>query len=177
MSKIVLYIASSLDGFIARRNGDITWLDEFNVEGEDYGYSEFLNGVDIIVMGSKTYEQVLSFGKWPYEGFKTYVLTRRKLDCVDGEGVKFYFGDLDSFVHNIKHESRKDIWLVGGATVAQTFLRRRNIDEIILSIIPIILGDGISLFKNEDEEILLDLLQSKSYRNGAVQLHYALRRY
>jgi dihydrofolate reductase len=175
MSKIVLYISSSLDGFIARRNGDITWLDEFNVEGEDYGYSEFLNGVDIIVMGSKTYEQVLSFSKWPYEGFKTYVLTGRKLDRVDGAEVKFYSGYLDSFVHNIKHESRKNIWLVGGATVAQNFLRQRCIDEIILSIIPIILGDGISLFKSEDGEIHLVLLQSKSYSNGLVQLHYALK--
>jgi dihydrofolate reductase len=175
MSKIVLYIASSLDGFIARRNGDITWLDEFNVEGEDYGYSEFLNGVEIIVMGSKTYEQVLSFSKWPYEGFKTYVLTKRNLDCVDGVEVKFYSGDLDSFVSNIKHESRKNVWLVGGATVAQNFLRRRYIDEIILSIIPIIFGDGISLFQSADEEIHLGLLQSKSYGNGVVQLHYALR--
>jgi len=175
MSEIVLYIASSLDGFIARRNGDITWLDEFNVEGEDYGYSEFLNGVDIIVMGSKTYEQVLSFSKWPYEGFKTYVLTRRKLDCVDGVEVKFYSGDLDSFVHNIKHESLKNVWLVGGSTAAQNFLKQRYIDEIILSIIPIILGDGISLFQSADEEIHLGLLQSKSYGNGVVQLHYALR--
>ena len=173
MGKIVLYIASSLDGFIAKRNGDITWLDEFNVEGEDYGYSEFLNGVDIIVMGSKTYEQVLSFGKWPYESFKTYVLTRRNLDCVDG--VEFYSGYLDSFVHNIKQQSRKNIWLVGGAMVAQNFLKQRYIDEIILSIIPTILGDGISLFKNEDGEVHLDLLQSKSYRNGVVQLHYAVK--
>jgi dihydrofolate reductase len=174
MSKIILYIASSLDGFIARRNGDITWLDEFNVEGEDYGYSEFLNGVDIIVMGSKTYEQLLSFCKWPYEGFKTYVLTKRNLDCVEGSEVKFYSGDLDSFVHKVKHESRKDIWLVGGAMVAQTFLRQRYIDEIILSIIPIILGDGISLFSSADVEIKLDLLRSQSYNSGVVQLHYAL---
>jgi dihydrofolate reductase len=173
MSKIVLYIASSLDEFIARRNGDISWLDEFNVEGEDYGYSEFLNGVDIIVMGSKTYEQVLSFSKWPYEGFKVYVLTRRKLDCVDG--AEIYSGDLDLFVQKIKQESRKNIWLVGGATVAQNFLRQRYIDEIVLSIIPIILGDGISLFKNEAGEIHLALLRSKSYSNGVVQLHYALR--
>ena len=79
MSKIILYIASSLDGFIAGINGDISWLDAYQVEGEDYGYSEFLKTIDIIVMGSKTYEQVLNFGSWPYEGIKTYVMTKRKL--------------------------------------------------------------------------------------------------
>lgn len=107
--KIILYIASSLDGFIAGRNGDISWLDPYQVEGEDYGYSEFLKTIDIIVMGSKTYEQVLSFGGWPYEGFKTYVMTKRQLKHVDKAKVEFCSGDLDSFVPGIKRESHKDI--------------------------------------------------------------------
>jgi dihydrofolate reductase len=175
MSKTILYIASSLDGFIARRNGDISFLDAYQAEGEDHGYSEFLKGIDIIVMGSKTYEQVLSFGKWPYEGIKTYVLTKRNLKSVAGTKVKFYSGDLDSFVLEIKRQSHRGVWLVGGAMVAQSFLKRRCIDEIILSIIPVIIGDGISLFGSTQDEIQLELLKSESYNSGVVQLHYALR--
>ena len=173
-SKIILYIASSLDGFIAGRNGEISWLDAYQVEGEDYGYSEFLKTIDIIVMGSKTYEQVLNFGSWPYEGFKTYVTTKRQLEPVDKAKVKFYSGDLDSFVPSIKRESLKDIWLVGGASLAQSFLRHGFIDEMVISIIPVILGDGISLFGRTQEKFRLDLLRSGSYNNGIVQLHYRL---
>ena len=174
MSKIILYIASSLDGFIAGRNGDISWLDAYQVEGEDYGYSEFLKAIDIIVMGSKTYEQVLNFGSWPYEGVKTYVMTKRQLEPVDKAKVKFYSGDLNSFVPGIKRESHKNIWLVGGASLSQSFLKHNSIDEMILSIIPVILGDGISLFRRTQEEFRLELLRSGSYDNGIVQLHYKL---
>lgn len=173
-SKIILYIASSLDGFIAGRNGNISWLDAYQVEGEDYGYSEFLKTIDIIVMGSKTYEQVLSFGSWPYEGFKTYVLTKRQLKPVDKVKVEFYSGDLDSFVPRIRRESHKNIWLVGGASLAQSFLMGKYIDEMIISIIPVILGDGISLFGRSQEKFRLELLRSGSYDNGIVQLHYKL---
>lgn len=172
--KIILYIASSLDGFIARRSGDISWLDAYQVEGEDYGYSEFLKTIDTIVMGSKTYEQVLSFGSWPYEGFKTYVMTKRQIEPIDKAKVEFYSGDLDSFVPGIRGESHKDIWLVGGATLAQSFLKHSFIDEMIISIIPVILGDGIPLFGPMKEEIRLGLLKSESYNNGIVQLHYKL---
>jgi dihydrofolate reductase len=174
MSKIILYIASSLDGFMAGRNGDISWLDPYQVEGEDYGYSEFLKTIDIIVMGSKTYEQVLNFGSWPYEGFKTYVMTKRQLEPVDKAQVKFYSGDLDSFVHNIKRESHKNVWLVGGASLAQSFLERGFIDEMIISIIPVILGDGIPLFGRTQKDFRLELLKSGSYNNSIVQLHYKL---
>ena len=174
-SKIILYIASSLDGFIAGRNGDISWLDDYQVESEDYGYSEFLKTIDIIVMGSKTYEQVLKFDSWPYESVKTYVMTKRQLEPVDKAKVKFYSGyDLDSFVPGIKRESQKNIWLVGGASLAQSFLKHSFIDEMILSIIPVILGDGISLFGRTQEEFRLELLKSGSYNNGVVQLHYKL---
>lgn len=174
MSKIILYIASSLDGFIAGRNGDISWLDAYQVEGEDYGYSEFLKTIDIIVMGSKTYEQLLNFGSWPYEGVKTYIMTRRQLEQADKAKVEFYSGDLDSFVPGIRRESHKDIWLVGGASLAQSFLKHSLIDEMVLSIIPVILGDGIPLFGRTQKELRLKLLKSGSYNNGVVQLHYEL---
>lgn len=174
MSKIILYIASSLDGFIAGRNGHISWLDAFQVEGEDYGYSKFLKTIDIIVMGSKTYEQVLNFGSWPYDGFKTYVMTKRQLKPVYKTKVEFYSGDLDSFVTGIRRESHKNIWLVGGASLAQSFLKHRSIDEMIISIIPVILGDGIPLFGRAQEKFRLELLRSGSYDNGIVQLHYKM---
>jgi dihydrofolate reductase len=174
MSKIILYIASSLDGFIAGRNGDISWLDAYQVEGEDYGYSEFLKTIDIIVMGSKTYEQVLNFGSWPYEGIKTYIMTKRQLEPVDKAKVEFYSGDLDIFVPGVRRESHKNIWLVGGASLAQSFLKHSFIDEMVLSIIPVILGDGIPLFGRTQKELRLELLKSGSYNNGVVQLQYRL---
>jgi len=125
-------------------------------------------------MGSKTYEQALNFGSWLYEEFKTYVMTKRQLDPVDKAKVEFYSGDLDSFVPGIRRESQKNIWLVGGASLAQSFLKHSSIDEMVLSIIPVILGDGIPLFGRIQKELRLELLKSGSYNNGVVQLQYRL---
>ena len=125
-------------------------------------------------MGSKTYEQALNFGSWLYEEFKTYVMTKRQLDPVDKAKVEFYSGDLDSFVPGIRRESQKNIWLVGGTSLAQSFLKHSSIDEMVLSIIPVILGDGIPLFGRIQKELRLELLKSGSYNNGVVQLQYRL---
>lgn len=174
MPKIVLYIASSLDGFIARKDGDVSWLNPYQVEGQDYGYSEFLSSIDIIVMGSKTFDQLPTLGPWPYGNTKTYVLTRRDLKIPEGARVVLHPGSLDELLMAIREESRKGIWPVGGAAVAQSFLRHKAIGEIIISFIPILLGQGISLFGDTGAGSGLLLLESRLYKNGIVQLHYGI---
>ncbi|HWQ20691.1 MAG TPA: dihydrofolate reductase family protein [Methanotrichaceae archaeon] len=174
MTEIVLYIASSLDGFIARKDGDVSWLNPYQTEGQDYGYSEFLSSIDIIVMGSRTFEQIPSFGPWTYGDIKTYVLTRRDLKIPDGAFVVLHSGRLDELLMRIREESQKGIWLVGGASVAQSFLRHKAIDEIIISFIPILLGQGISLFGDTGAESGLVIHESRLYQNGIVQLHYGV---
>jgi dihydrofolate reductase len=176
MTEIILYIASSLDGFIARKDGDVSWLNAYQIEGQDYGYSEFLSTIDLIVMGSRTYEQLKSFGPWPYKEIKTYVLTSRDLPVQDGANVVIYHGSVEDLLARIRDESQKSIWLLGGASVAQSFLKVRAVDVIILSIIPVLLGEGIPLFRGHVADSTLQLIESRLYQNSVAQLHYRLKR-
>ena len=176
MTEIILYIASSLDGFIARKDGDVSWLDACQTEGQDYGYSEFLSTIDLIVMGSRTYEQLKSFGPWPYGEIKTYVLTGRDLPVQGGANLAIYHGSAEDLTQKIRYESQKSIWLLGGAAVARSFLKVGAVDAIILPIIPVLLGEGISLFGENGADSTLQLKEARLYQNGVVQLHYRLRR-
>ena len=176
MKPITLYIASSLDGFIARKDGDISWLEAYQQEGQDYGYSEFLRSIDIIVMGSKTYEQILTFGPWPYGDIKTYVLTRREFQIPEKADVILTGDSLEDLISRLRNESQKGIWLAGGALVARSFLRLRSVDRIILTVIPRILGDGIPLLCDLGAEAALILRESRIYDNGIVQMHYDVER-
>lgn len=170
LRKIKLFIAASLDGYIARKDGGIDWL----FTDADYGYGEFYSGVDTVLMGRKTYEQVLGFGEFPFKGKKNFVFTRQK-DRAPEKHVSFFYGDVAGFSRSLKKEEGKDIWLVGGAEIIAILNRERLIDEYIISIHPVILGSGIALFKEEGREAKLELLGSKAYSSGLVQLSYALR--
>jgi dihydrofolate reductase len=168
--KIKLFIASSLDGYIAREDGSIDWL---YTDG-DYGYTQFYNSVDTIIMGRRTYDKVLDFGvEYPYKDKKNYVFTqkssgrRREKD----QNVQF-IADVIEFVKELIQSPGKDIWLVGGADIISIFLNAEMLDEIILSIHPILLGKGIPLFKNLQRQLNLKLVKSIPYENGLMQLHY-----
>ena len=165
MRKIIVYIATSLDGFIARENGDVDWLPENTASG----YEEFYKTIDTVVMGKKTYEQVLTFGEYPYKDKKSYVFTRNN-DHTGDENSEFV-SDVDKFVKDTLSNSGKNIWLVGGAEIISPFLNRGFIDEIILSIFPVVLGKGITLFKNIQKEINLELIKTTDY-DKLVELHY-----
>jgi dihydrofolate reductase len=172
MRKIKLYIASSLDGKIARPDGNIDWLDEFNSPAEDYGYNDFMDSVDTTVMGNTTYQQILKMGPgFPYNNKRNYVFTRNSGLKQDGN-VTYRSGDLFSFVQSLKQESGKDIWLVGGGQVNAFFLNNDLIDELILFFIPVLIGDGIPLFDQSDRLKNLTLTGNKSYPNGVVELKY-----
>ena len=164
---IVLFIASSLDGYIARENGDIDWLPE-NTKS---GYNDFIKSVDTVIMGKKTYDQVLTFGDYPYKDKKSYVFTRNKNHSKD-ENVEFVY-DTEKLIKNIISDSGKNIWLIGGSKIISTFVNLGFVDEIILSIIPVVLGKGIPLFKNIEKEVKMELVKTTDYEK-LVELHYKI---
>ncbi|MFN6536396.1 MAG: dihydrofolate reductase family protein [Nostoc sp. EkiNYC01] len=171
MAKVTLYIATSLDGYIARSDGGIDWLSIVEAQGEDYGYAAFYESIDAIVLGSKTYELGLSFGEWPYPKKKSFVFTQRHLKS-DREDVVFVSDTVNHALASIEAQGFKNIWLVGGGALINSFLGHSLIDEYIISTIPIILGDGIRLFPPPSPEEKLELIHSKQYPSGLLQAHY-----
>jgi dihydrofolate reductase len=168
--RIVLYTAASLDGYIARKDGSIDWLAVAERPGEDYGYAAFLAGVDALVMGRRTYEQVLTFGLWPYPGKATYVFTSRDL-AAGRDDVTFVRGPVEAFAADLAARGHRRVWLVGGGSLNGAFLRQGLVDELIVSIIPVCLGEGIPLFQPPGRDLKFDLLESRSFPTGVVQLH------
>jgi dihydrofolate reductase len=169
--KVVLYIAQSLDGYIARENNDISWLSIVERDNEDYGYNTFIKTVDTVFMGRKTYDKVLSFGiEFPHKGRTCYVLSKT-LKGAD-ENVQFFSGNIAELITKIKAEKGKDIFIDGGSEVIREFRDKDLIDEYVISIIPILLGKGIRLFKEIDTENNLKLMVSKAFDSGLVQLKY-----
>ena len=166
MGKIILNIASSLDGYVARENGAVDWLPEI----EESGFAEFLKTVDTVIMGKTTYDQVLAFGEYPYKGMKSYVFT--KSGAPNDENAEFV-SDVDRLVKEDLSDSDRNVWLVGGAGIITSFLNKGYVDEIILSIIPVVLGKGIALFQDIEQETGLELIKTTDY-HGLVELHYAV---
>ncbi len=176
MSKnIILYIAASLDGFIARKDGSVDWLSPYEKGQEDYGYNDFYKKTGTVIMGNNTYKQVSSFGEFPYRGKDCFVFTRNK-DKLKDENVTFVSKGAKDFISQLNLKDNKNIWLVGGASIVDEFLKSDLIDEFIITIIPILLGDGIQLFKGRSNEKKLKLIDVKTFDPGLVQLHYKRKR-
>ncbi len=175
MPLIKLFIACSVDGFIARPDGDIGWLDAVAAAGEDYGYAAFYETVDTIVLGRKTYDKVLSFGiEFPHKNKSTYVITRTPR-ASEGN-VHFYTGDLTALIQQLKATGTKDVYIDGGAELVHALLSEQLIDEITVSYIPVLLGAGIRLFKESFPEQKLKLTTVKSFSSGLVQVVYEVLR-
>ena len=182
-SLVTIHMAASLDGFIARRDGRVDWLetsDEF-VGGDtmDPGFVEaFLKTIDCYVMGSRTYETALNFEAkglgWSYGDKPTFVLTSRELPRTR-ETVEFHSGDLAQFVNGRLRPTFRTIWFVGGSVVSAECLRRGLADEVRYSILPILIGDGIPFFEKLDRDTPLHLAEVKAYKNGMVELRYEVR--
>lgn len=172
--KFSVYIAVSLDGFIARKNGDLDWLPPGEEGGEDFGYTEFISTIDYVVMGRNTFEKVLTFGGWHYDK-KVIVLTSRDLiippelsDKV--EALQLLPRDL---VHELEGRGAKSIYLDGGVTI-QRFLRESLVNEMTITTIPILLGGGLPLFGKLEKDVKLELVKSQSFKNGFVQNKYKI---
>ena len=162
--KVILNIATSLDGFIARKNGSVDWLPGIDNAEEDYGIKEFLDSVGTIVLGNTTYQQF----KAPYENKKCFVFSRKNTDKENN--ITYVNTDVKVFVEGLSDD--ENIWLVGGAGIAKEFLKNNLIDEFIITVIPIVLGEGVSLFGEGCGDHKLKLLNIKSYDSGVVQLFY-----
>lgn len=169
--KVCLFIAMSLDGYIAKPDGDISFLSIVEQEGEDYGYTHFSEQTDVVILGRKTYEKILSFDcEFPYGAKKVYVITHQQQGS--DKRVKFYSGDLGTLIDQIKQEDGKNIYVDGGAEIISQLLKLDLIDEMQISVIPILIGDGIPLFGKGIPEQKLHLAGSVSFKKGLVQLHY-----
>lgn len=183
-SRVTIHMVASLDGFIARRDGSVDWLetaDEFaGGDTLDPGFvEEFLKGIDCYVMGSRTYETALGFEAkglgWAYGDKPTFVLTSRDLPR-RRDTVEFYAGDLAQFVNERLRPMFHSIWFVGGGTLSGECLRLGLADEVRYSILPILIGNGIPFFEKLDKDIALHLAEVKAYRSGMVGLCYDVRR-
>ena len=164
LTKILVYIASSLDGYIARENGDIDWLPE----ASESGYGEFYKSVDTVILGKTTYDQILTFGEYPYKEKKSFVFSKSGQNT--DNNVEFV-PDVEKYVKDGFPGAGKNIWLVGGAKIIGSFLKQGVIDEIIITKIPVILGNGISLFGDLESQIKLELIKTKKF-GPLVDLHY-----
>jgi dihydrofolate reductase len=182
-SRVTIHMAASLDAFIARKDGRVDWMetsDEFvNGESMDPAYvAAFLETIDCYVMGSKTYETALDFEAkgfgWAYGNKPTFVLTKRDLPRTR-DSVELYSGDLAVLINDRLCSQCRSIWVVGGSALAGECLRRGLADEIRYSILPVLIGEGISFFDRLDKDVALHLAEVKAYKNGIVALTYEVR--
>jgi dihydrofolate reductase len=178
--KTSVFIAISFDGFIARSNGDLDWLPnaesgESSPENEDYGYNDFFNSVDVMVMGRKTFEKVLSFGSWPYQNKKVIILSKSLHSLPNDlpETVELKSSSPKELISDLDKAGYNHIYVDGGMTIQQ-FLKDGMIDELIITRIPVLIGEGIPLFGYLKNDIKLKHVDTTSFKNGLVQSTYQL---
>ena len=175
--KVTIHMVASLDGFIAKKDGSVSWL--HSTDNYEKGYTlteeeiaEFVKGIDCYVMGSRTYEHALELG-WPYGEVPVVVLTSREL-ITDRSNVEFYSGDLTKLINEHLKPKYQNIWMVGGSMVTKEFMRLKLADDIIISIMPVVLGDGTLFFDYIGHEQRLHLKDVTAYKDGMVELWYEI---
>jgi dihydrofolate reductase len=181
--KITIHMVSSLDGIIARKDNSVSWFEtsdyyDKGIEPTEQDKEEFLKTIDCYVMGSRTYEHALELSKsygWVYGEVPTIVTTHRILP-VERQNIEFYSGDLNKLVNDRLKPGYRNVWLVGGANLAKDFICLKLADEIRLSVIPIILGDGIPFFDRTGQEQALHLKELTVYKSGMVELCYEIKK-
>jgi dihydrofolate reductase len=165
MAKVILYIATSEDGFVADKDGGVDWLPHPSDEHEDMGYPALMDRISAIVMGSRSYQQIIGFGDWAWSDKQAYVFTNQPL-VSSNEAIRFIQDNVRTFMERIARNLTQDIWLLGGAALAKSFAKEQQIDECIITVIPKKLGNGIALevpFGN------FDLKQSKQFKDRIMQ--------
>lgn len=169
--KISIYIAMSIDGYIARKDGNLDWLEYGHTGSEDYGFKKFINSIDTLILGRNTYQVVSGFEEWPYKGKKVIVLSNT-LKVVRKE-AELFCGQLPDLLSKLHSENIRHIWVDGGIT-ASKFLETGLVDELTISIIPMVLGSGIPLFSIMNKEHKCQLVSTQPYPSGLVQLKYEM---
>jgi dihydrofolate reductase len=177
--KVTIHMVSSLDGIIAKKDNSVSWFestDNYEKGVEEDNAEEFMKTIDCFIMGSRTYEHAKELSKdygWAYGDVPTIVLSHRNLP-IDRENIEIFSGDLERLVNERLRPNYKNIWLVGGAMLARDFIRLKLADEIRISVMPIILGDGTVLFDHIGQEQALHLKGVKAYKTGMVELWYEI---
>lgn len=173
--KVVVYIAMSVDGYIAGRGGDMSFLSVVEEAGQDYGYSDFVDTVDTVIMGRKTYDWVMTqVSEFPHAAKETYIVTRTPQTSIGN--INFFNGSLKSLIAQLKSLPGKDIFVDGGAEIVNELLKDELVDEFIISVIPVLLGDGVRLFHTAKPEQNLVLKNTSQFEKGLVQLRYVCQR-
>lgn len=171
MGRVKLFVAWSLDGYIARADGGVDWL----FDDQEYGMKDFMATVETVVMGRKTYEVMEKFGQNVYEGKRNVVFSRSRSKGPD-PSVEWVSQDAAAFVEHLKGEGEGDIWVVGGGDLFMYLLHHEQIDDIMLAIHPIILGDGIKLFPRAAATVTLNLVSVETYTSGLLMAHYEVQK-
>lgn len=177
MRTLSLFIAASLDGYIAKPDDDLSFLNVVEKEGEDYGYAAFTSTIDTIILGRRTYDWVLGkIGPSHYDNGERNVYVITRAERPDIGKTKFYTDDLTELVRQLKSESGKNIYCDGGAEIINELLKNDLIDEFIISVVPVLVGNGTRLFKDGRPEQQLELVNTKTFDTGLTQLHYRRKR-
>lgn len=174
MSKTTLYIATTLDGKIARKDGSLDWLYALpNPNQIDHGYGQFLSSIGTTIMGRNTYDEIIGFGvEWPYVGITSYVVTSNKDFKPLTPDTFTTTNNLIDFVNELKTKTEKDIWLIGGGQLIASFLKSDLLDRMILTLIPTTIGEGIPLFPEINKETGWTLTKVEQFETGVVNLTY-----
>ncbi len=178
--KVTIHMVSSLDGIIAKKDNSVSWFEtsDYYEKGiVEQDTEEFLKTIDCYVMGSRTYKHALELSKsygWAYGDVPTIVLTHRNLP-IERQNIEFYSGDLNKFVNERLKTNYKNVWLVGGAMLAKDFIRLKLANEIRVSILPVILGDGTMFFDHIGHEQALHLRDVTAFKSGMVELWYEIK--
>ena len=172
--KVILYIATSLDGYIATKNENLDFLSLVEQEGEDYGYADFIKTVDTVIVGRKSYDKVLSMGfDFPHADKESYIITRTPKPTIGN--IQFYTENLEALILKLKEKDGQNIFVDGGAEIVNLMMNDNLIDVFCVSIIPVLLGDGISLFQDNRPELQLKFVRSETFKSGLVQIWYQKR--
>ena len=177
MRKIIVYIATSADGYIARSDGNVDWLNRPRTAG-DYGMSDFVKAIDTVIFGRTTFDEAIGRGGEAYFGkrSKNYVFTHNPPATSQYKNVEFVNEPVEDFTRRLRASPGKGIWMMGGGGVIASFLDAGEIDEFIIHVIPVFIGEGIPLVQPRHREVQLKLLSSHAYEDGVVKLHYEVVR-
>jgi dihydrofolate reductase len=172
---VIVHIATSADGYIARPDGDLEWLTSRPAPEGFYGMNAFMRSIDTMLLGRKTYEVSLRMGAKFDSTSRTIVFSRHAPPADAPSGVEFVTGAIGPFVKRLREHPGKDIWLMGGGELIASFLDEHAIDQFVISVIPVFIGDGIPLIARRHRQVPLDLHSIERFEDGVVQLHYRVQ--
>jgi len=173
--KVIVHIGTSADGYIARPDGDLEWLTSRPAPQGFYGMSAFMKSIDTKVLGRKTYEMSLRMGAKFDEKNPHIVFSRHRPPVEPPSGVQFVNDAISPFVRHLREQPGKDIWLMGGGEIIASFLDEQAIDEFVISVAPVFIGEGIPLIAHRHRHVPLELLSNERFEDGVVQLHYRVQ--